>query len=361
MLITRRLLLMMGLALAFSACDDSQGPGEPAAEDVSVLTRNVYLGTDLDPLLATTDPSALPAIAAQEYANVEATDFRERAGALAREIADATPHLVGLQEVGLYRLQSPGDAAQGGGTPAIDTSYDFLGLLLDSLAARGLAYSVAVAHEGVDEELPALIGGPPLTDLRFTDREVILARSDVNISQPLGADFTTAAAYSTGGGTVTLIRGYVSVLATVGEQTFRFVSTHLQGQDAPLVQRDQADELLGVLEGETVPVILVGDFNSAADGSQTPTYGSVVQAGYLDAWARAHAAEPGFTCCFDPDLRGMSRTLDQRLDVVFVSEGIAVLRAELLGEAPEDRTGSGLRPSDHAGVVATLRVGGGAT
>jgi hypothetical protein len=35
-----------------------------------------------------------------------------------------------------------------------------------------------------------------------------------------------------------------------------------------------------------------------------------------------------------------------------------VVSAEVVGDDPADRTTGGLWPSDHAGVVATLRIGG---
>jgi hypothetical protein len=321
---------------------------EPA--EVIVVTRNVYLGTDLDPLLEVSDLAELPAVAAGEYANVEATNFRERAGALAREIEQSGAHLVGLQETALYRVQTPGDAFTPGSTPATLVTFDFLQLLLDSLAARGLTYVPAAVQQTIDLELPALLGGaPPASDVRFADREAIIARGDVQVSEPRQGVYAAAEIVSVGGLQGPVLRGYVSVLASVAGQRFRFVSTHLQGGNVP-VQQAQAAELLDALATETVPVILVGDINSTPGGD---TYQQIAGAGYRDAWI---AADPGYTCCFAPDLRS-ARSLDQRIDLVFVSDAIETVAAEVLGEEPGDLTGSGLRPSDHAGVAATVRVG----
>jgi endonuclease/exonuclease/phosphatase family metal-dependent hydrolase len=104
-----------------------------------------------------------------------------------------------------------------------------------------------------------------------------------------------------------------------------------------------------------MPVVLVGDFNAAPGGD---TYQQILAAGYQDAWsATGDPGDPGYTCCFPPALRGGDRVPDQRIDLVFVSSDVEPLSAEVLGEDPGDLTGSSLRPSDHAGLAATLRVG----
>ena len=57
--------------------------------------------------------------------------------ALAEEIADTRPHLVGLQEVTVLRLQHPSDFVLGGMEPATDVIADFEATLLSELVARG--------------------------------------------------------------------------------------------------------------------------------------------------------------------------------------------------------------------------------
>jgi hypothetical protein len=49
-------------------------------------------------------------------------------------------------------------------------------------------------------------------------------------------------------------------------------------------------------------------------------------------------------------------TFDQRIDHVFATNEMAVVGCDLLGESPNDRTPSGLWPSDHAGVLVTYLV-----
>jgi hypothetical protein len=83
--------------------------------------------------------------------------------------------LVGLQEAVLVRTQSPPD---GPATPATTVVLDYVQILLNALAARGLHYEVVVQSINFDAELPSALG----FDVRHTDREVILARADLKTS-----------------------------------------------------------------------------------------------------------------------------------------------------------------------------------
>ncbi|KJY36300.1 endonuclease, partial [Streptomyces sp. NRRL S-444] len=115
-----------------------------------VMTRNLYLGADLAPVLAATTPQGLVAAVTAVWANVQATNFPERAEALADEIAASDPHLVGLQEAVLWRSQTPA-----GPGSATHVEYDFLQILLDELSARGKHYkAVASVTVGSDFEAP---------------------------------------------------------------------------------------------------------------------------------------------------------------------------------------------------------------
>jgi hypothetical protein len=88
----------------------------------------------------------------------------------------------------------------------------------------------------------------------------------------------------------------------------------------------------------------------------------VTGAGYTDAWAALRPGVIGFTCCHAADLSDQVAPFSQRIDYVFargVTEGGRVFgQIDRFGEVPADRTAGPLYPvwpSDHAGVVATLR------
>ncbi len=111
-----RVAIALGVAAGLAAFAlPSAAQAAPAEGKVKVMSRNLYLGADLTPALAATTPIEL-AIATQGIWNdVQTTDFPNRAKLLAKEINDARPDLVGLQEVALWRADRtrsrPGRAA----------------------------------------------------------------------------------------------------------------------------------------------------------------------------------------------------------------------------------------------------------
>ena len=173
--------------------------------------------------------------------------------------------------------------------------------------------------------------------------------------------YAASQAVTIGGVTSVLSQGWSSVETTVGGQVYRFVVTHLAGQEVPDVQLAQTRELLALLSAETRPTIVVGDFNSDAYGIDptrvTPTYGMILAAGYRDAWIEPGREALGLTCCQQPDLLNARSMFDQRIDFIFTRHlppGTMPVRRDEPGDRPGDRTTSGLWPSDHAGVAATF-------
>lgn len=318
---------------------------------VKVMTRNMYVGTDLDPVIAAVaeSPEQVPLLAAQAWGNMLATQFAERAAAMADEIKRNRPHLIGLQEVSLIRTQFPGDAVIGGTIPATDVAFDFLATLLDELSARGLSYEVAAQVQNFDAELPRINPDYSFTDVRLTDFDVILARSTVDTSNAVGANYST---YLPVPG-VPVYRGWVAVDAKVKNTTYRFVNTHLESAH-PLVRAGQAQELTMILAAETKPLIVVGDFNSEA--TVGTAYMMMVGEGYTDIWdTRIGFPSDGFTCCQEETLANAQSQLATRIDFVFVRNMTpTVAAAWTTGDEPWWKTSSGLWPSDHAGVVAWM-------
>ncbi len=332
----------------------------PRGPRVTVMTRSLYLGADINRILAPSDPEVpIPVRVAQTWSVVQQTNFPERARAIADEIAEARPHLVGLQEVSLFRIQNPGDILAGNPEPATEVAIDYLAILLSELEARGLRYRAVAIAEGIDIELPMATGATtPLADIRMTDREVILARSGVRIDNVVTKQFQATVPLTVGGVPTEIPRAWASVEATVAGRTLRFATTHLEVGAIEPIQRLQAGELLGELSVEPLPTILLGDFNSDANGTGTQTYGDLIGAGLVDVWNVANPDENGFTGSQAEDLLNTPSALSKRIDLIFVrnSDGFRVLKAHRVGEDPSNRTPSGLWPSDHAGVVASLRL-----
>ena len=334
---------------------------------VTAMTRNIYVGGDVDIVLGAADPNQIPVLVAQVFQQVQATNFPERAMALAKEIAWTQPHVVGLQEVSLIRYQSPGDAVVGGTTPATDTLYNYLGILMRALRANGAHYKVAGIVENTDIELPMIVSQDPLKfdDVRLTDYDVILVRHDVRFSDVVAQTFQAKMVIPNS--PITVIRGFVAVKARIGNQTYRVVNTHLEPAWSPEIlqlQLAQARELLGYLENERLPIIMVGDFNSdAPDGA---TYQLILSQGYTDIWTEnflRHNPE-GNTYGHDAELRNPVANFTSRIDFIFVRNESRFFRkpfigpvfAIVVGDEDFNRTPSGLWPSDHGGVVARFRL-----
>jgi endonuclease/exonuclease/phosphatase family metal-dependent hydrolase len=122
----------------------------------------------------------------------------------------------------------------------------------------------------------------------------------------------------------------------------------------------QGLELLNVIGQSPVPVVIGGDFNSAAPGGRgrdlTATYSNFLAAGLLDTWAVAHPGVSGLTWPLHlEDDFGFS-VPTERIDLVFATRTIGVAAVQRIGATTSDLTPSGLWPSDHAGVVATLQI-----
>jgi endonuclease/exonuclease/phosphatase family metal-dependent hydrolase len=344
--------LMLGSsAIATRAADD----------EITVMTRNLYQGADLGPVIAAPTQNAFLLAVAAVLNQARATDLRGRMEAIAAEIDEARPDLVGLQEAVLWRTQSPADFSP---TPnATNVDADLLKLLLDALAARGLKYDVVAAQDGFDVEAPGLFA-TGLMDVRLTQREVILARKStpMKLTNVQHGKYAARITIPTVGGPVTLPWAWASVDVRFHGHAFRFATTHLDSISGG-AQGAQANEFLAGPGDTPLPIVWVGDFNSDADGTPitgvppaTATYGSIIAAGFEDTWAAKHPSDPGLTCCQDADLLNPTSTLTERIDLVLTRGDISVEEAARVGADPADRLPSGLWPSDHAGVVVSLEL-----
>jgi len=378
-----------------AACLAGVIPGVGAAENggdgrdrpVTVMTRNLYLGADVSPAIAAVaagDPEGIVAAVSDVWSKVRLTDFPARAKGLAREIAEARPDLIGLQEAEIWRSQTPADFVPGN---ASHVEYDFVAILIHELEQRGLHYAVVAELTGIDAEFPGFLSSGDaaagtLSDIRLTEREVILAldtradskgmltRTDrkiasLTIGNAQSGQFAVNVAFPIAPGIdFIVLRGWASVDVSVFGTKFRFVTTHLEA-DSEEVREAQAREIVAGPANTTLPVILVGDANSNANGDRTTAaYNTFVTAGFADAWREAHPGRIVSTCCNAELLTNPmfpSRSDDEgRIDLVlYRGEGLDAGQIELTGARPLDRVFSGrllLWHSDHAGVVATLRL-----
>ncbi|MFW5951798.1 MAG: endonuclease/exonuclease/phosphatase family protein [Gemmatimonadota bacterium] len=370
--IPRALLLALVAVVPFACTDDvtpdrllapdgaveRRADGNAGTVPVRLMSRNVYLGADIDHVLA--DPEAGGDIA---WAEIMYANFPERAAELAEEIVARMPHLVGLQEVSEYVVLHP---------VSYEILYrlDFLEILMDYLGVYGAKYEVVTESQNFQARVP--MGGHVV---RYTDSDVILALAGVEYDgegwkpfeeQVNLGDYVAGLGFN--------YRSYQWAEVEIEGQSFLFVNTHFEIQRWAEVQEEQAAELLAFVDGYEGPTFMVGDFNSAANrnaaaGHRTGSYQMILDAGFHDLWLPHDGVvnNSGLTCCQASDLSNTASELDQRIDFIFAravpywkGNRRAAAKLEVVGERPSDRfLTSGeyyLWPSDHAGLFGEILI-----
>jgi endonuclease/exonuclease/phosphatase family metal-dependent hydrolase len=289
-----RSLLAVGSVLAalLPSCAAAAG----GDTQITVMTQNLYIGTPLNDAFGASTWSELVAAGTLAWANLLASDFPTRAGALAEEIAQARPDVVGLQEVTLWRDQTPSDLLTQPSPNARHVAVDFLAILEGELSARGVPYTAVATSRNADVEFARLDPGAGLVDVRLTDRDVLMVRADLEdrFFDPRDGHYTAQFSEPFLTGPVTSTRGWTSIdYRPTPATTVRVVNTHLEVGDpvTGTTQQQQGDQFLAMVAASPHPVIALGDFNSPADSSSTPTYRNLT-AELQDAWTSRDQPTP---------------------------------------------------------------------
>jgi hypothetical protein len=378
------------------------------AADIGVMTQNQYLGADLGPVLSAGnvepfDPVVFNAALVEALQKVAAAQPAARVAALAADIAQRRPDVVGLQEAYVFAcLPFPGMPqvpGMGCDDPSIRQAFTDQ-LANTEMALRGRYRTVAKVTNLAVSGIPFAINGFPAI-LNVADRDAILVRSGLP-AQPVDFAALTGCRASdqgcnyvvrppplnlptpSGPVTVAIERGYVAVDTTVRGKEYRVFNTHLEqrllGPELPetrLLQVGQAYELygtaLGTWDGRR-KLVVMGDFNSApgdvipvppypaylAPGLPTkPPYDIFAGGGFADAWSLRAPPGDGLSCCQAEDLANRRSGLYERIDLIFTIPAPArVVDMKLIGATMGDKTRppghGGLWPSDHASVTARL-------
>ena len=165
-------VLITALSVATGLGPASATP--PARPAGTVMTYNVYLGANLQPLFGEDNPIRLIEKAAGIVARFDKVDFRVRAVAIAQQIIEQDPDVLALQEVSLLETAPPPRP------PQFTTKYDFLQILLDELERQGHPFRAVSVNPNFTGTLPIDFVG---TLARFTDRNVIIVPRDVPASE----------------------------------------------------------------------------------------------------------------------------------------------------------------------------------
>lgn len=362
-------LVTSALPVSSNPADHKRGDHKRGDREVDVMTVNLYVGGDISRIMALdpTDPYymyALLATVAGVYEEIVASEPSVRLQTVADEIAARMPDLVAVEEASLIRVQSPGDLVVGGTIPATEVVYDYLKILVAELEAQGAHYQVVSTANEIDVELPMLVDPQTfaIDDVRLSDREAILVRSDLphgqlRVTNPQSGNFANVIEIPGLG--LAVERGWCSVDVAMRGRDFRVICAHTEEEIFPQLQAVQVQELLAGPAKTKQPVILVGDFNADPlhrDGSYA--YDLIPAAGFTDAWAKLHSTTPagGLTWGHDEFLADPLTLFDRRIDFVFYhGKGLVPEHADVI-----DLT-TGLLPSprwatDHAAVYATFEI-----
>lgn len=339
-----------------------------AADNVTVMTRNVFLGADLGPALRASGVGEFTAASGQIFRQLKSTNFAKRAKGLAQEIQARKPDLIGLQEVALWR-EGPVDiaAVTAQKTSASKVYQDFLKILLKEINKGTVQYEVVKVQKEFDFEAPTDVDGNPKTglfgadkDYRLTMRDVILKKegSRVKVKDQQGKQYTKANSFSVdiSGVTVTSRRGWLSTRAKVGDSRwFTFANTHLEAFDdrtqVPSIRAKQAGEFAKAMAKAKGPLIAVGDFNSDSPGlvpGDEQAFEALTAAGFVDI-----GTTTPLSCCIagsdDMQSGGSIKDFDHRVDQIFTTtpKKVTKVKTWVVGR----KQSFGFWHSDHAGVV----------
>ena len=385
----KKLILALIASLLSFPIPSSQATEVP----IKVMSRNLYLGADVGIALAKI-PN-MPAAAQFMWDQVQKTDFSLRKKILAAQIRTESPDVIGIQEATIWYCKAH---FWSGKTEVFNFTQELL-------AELGGDYVIA-AKNGVEANNPGYSIGPipfltkvndPKTfqalfgqndaDCGFQIGDALLIKKSLSqyVNQVGNSEYKDV--YKVVPTLMEIYRGYSWADITVQGTNVRFVTTHLESLwDANKVPKaaDQARQLVADLEKTKSPIVVIGDFNSdprdprpldAPNPGEQPTASDKCPAGSSICNAYKVMREAGFTDsgpdASDPSTYswGMNALLTgpdtkraevaqkmgnrfgftDRLDYIFVKNGIKVLTSKIIGQTAPYGT-------DHAGVVTQLNV-----
>jgi hypothetical protein len=298
--------------------------------ELTVMSRNLYLGASLNGAIEAVDATEFLVAVATIYGTVQFTDFPTRAQEIAADRGEPA------RPVGL----------QGGRTDLAahaPLSLDFQDPSA-RLPTRASAWSRVIAERehrpdsAADQTVPSA-SCADLPGSRF---------------QPVNDDDAPSAGNPERGAAQQVLLTPVGPPARSrclidGDPYSSFMNTHLETEDFP-GGKAQARSFAGPRKRGAVRNVT----STRADGSTTATYEILTKSWFRDAWD-ANPDDPGFTCCENETLTNPASEASSRIDLVLTHAAVRALDATIVGNEPFEASPP-LWASDHAGVVATLRL-----
>lgn len=338
---------------------------------LTVMSQNLYLGADLFPAIdaAQQGTAAFLAAAATVYQQAMASDFPTRAEAFAKTVKKRKPDIIGLQEVTNW-IAARQDPKSG---PALQNQ-DFLASVKKAFKAQGLKYKVVGTSQNasigpfpyVD---PAVNCGAPTGVLptmwpcriQMQDRDVLLVNTKtkgltVTKKSVKSGLYSKQQTFTVAGQTISFARGYVFADMTYKGATFRMANTHLEvGGVSEGIQNAQAAQFVKKVRKGAKSVIAVGDFNTDAYGTYSPSSYKTLTGYFTDAWNVKRDGQ-GLSCCQNAELSNPVSENTTRIDLVLLRGKVTSKSSRNTNITPFRTSPVPLWESDHAGVFTKVRV-----
>jgi hypothetical protein len=268
--------------------------------DLRVMTYNVDEGTDYTEVQNARSVEEFLGAVGATITMVRASDPHGRIQAAAKQIVNARPTLVSLQELDQWST-GPYDPINHKCGP-VSVEFDMLPELMDALKSQGAHYEIAnQATNWMIPPVPGFIPPDKLVCVQVIDYVAILARTDIHsklqVTNTQSKQFDHILIFPSPVGDVPFARSWVSIDATFNNKSFRFIGTHLDSVD-PNINQLQGEEVRLGPANTSLPVIVAMDANSQAyPFPQDDTYVDFMAAGFKDVWSEAEPEHTGLTCC----------------------------------------------------------------
>jgi endonuclease/exonuclease/phosphatase family metal-dependent hydrolase len=388
------LVLVLGLIAALVIAllpsgADAAAKKQAKGTKLTVMSRNLYLGANLRPLINTTSVDQAVDLAGQTVNQAHATRFPSvRAALLANEIRKKAPDVVGLQEVSLWRTApvNLGAVINPSATQLDPLGGDFLADLLSHLNKKSkkkgsVSYKVAVNNPEFDNEFPVnddgqgsgLAGADHNERLTFGDAILVRKGVGLKLSNRTSGTFNSLLSVRVGGVVPIIVkRGWAAVDIKGRGRKVHFVTTHLEayddtasnnsndGQTYPKggIREVQAKQLVGPGGPANRPnTVLAGDLNSdlPLHGNQVfPGDALAFQAVLAGGFSQRALTPPPFSCCMADDLLADPSTasVTHRVDhIMSNSKKIRFKKGAITSTYK-----NGLWSADHFGIFSQLLI-----
>jgi endonuclease/exonuclease/phosphatase family metal-dependent hydrolase len=320
-------------------------------DTIKVGNLNMAIGFEVTPLafkLLGADSADLYKELAKVDSSFVASKPLSRILLMAKAIKEADLDVVALQEVMIMEHSKMGETVD---------YLEKLIFLIDSLGGEKYLSTVQRFND-LDLEFGESPGSDVKKRLRFVEGNAFIYKSSWDKVAEASIEYKDA--FKLPNDIVKDFKSQRGVLKLELQKSdghiFQIWNTHLEVENFGSIPKNQAQELLEVLEeargAESKTQILLGDLNSVPEGGNTVLLTS--EDGMLDAWLEPVATGSDFTCCQTLVLAEKANPTSRRIDYVLLRDHLAVnmINNSIIG--PEQIDDKWLYGADHSFLTAEI-------